>query len=56
MLHKCCYCDNLVEVEDDYKPIYCCYGRDCGCMGAPVNTVFCDECDKKAFEMEIKCT
>jgi hypothetical protein len=42
-----------VEVEDDYEPEYCCRGLPdaCGCMGKPINSVFCDECESIIFEI-----
>jgi hypothetical protein len=46
---NCITCGKEIEVEDDYEPQYCCSGRDCTCMGQPINPVFCDECEIKIF-------
>jgi hypothetical protein len=40
-MYKCHYCDNIV---DNYVPEGCCSGRDCGCMGMPIEPPICDEC------------
>ena len=34
----CLICDKPVP---DYKPEMCCNGRDCGCMGQPINPCLC---------------
>lgn len=46
---QCAACGKLIKVEDDYEPIQCCSGRDCGCMGREVNPAFCDNCEEKIF-------
>ena len=28
----------------DYTPEYCCEGRECGCMGKPIEPPLCDKC------------
>jgi hypothetical protein len=28
----------------DYKPEYCCDGKDCGCQGQPIEPPWCDKC------------
>jgi hypothetical protein len=40
---KCINCDNIIE---DCEAEYCCNGRDCGCMGKPINypDFLCDDC------------
>ena len=30
--------------EIDYEPEYCCNGRECGCMGKPLEPPLCEEC------------
>ena len=30
--------------EIDYEPEYCCNGRECGCMGKPLEPPVCEEC------------
>jgi len=42
-------CGTDIEVEDDYKPEYCCNGKDCGCLGLPINPAFCDFCEERYF-------
>ncbi|MDF2563749.1 MAG: hypothetical protein K0Q53_144 [Massilibacillus sp.] len=52
---KCVACGCEIKVEDDYEPEYCCSGKDCGCMGRPINPEFCNECEIKIFgEQAIK--
>lgn len=46
---ECYACRKEIQVEDDYEPEYCCSGANCGCMGSPINPVFCDECEEKIF-------
>jgi hypothetical protein len=36
---KCIICGKKVV---NYKPIYCCHDRDCGCMGLPIEPPLCD--------------
>lgn len=48
----CFFCEGgRVSVEDDYEMKFCCSGlrEQCGCMGLPINPVFCDECEKEFF-------
>jgi len=50
---NCDTCGKEIEVKDDYASEYCCSGlaEGCGCIGKPINPVFCDECEKKIFGM-----
>lgn len=52
----CDICGKDIQVEDDYKSEYCCSGLDnqCGCMGKPINPVFCEECENKLFHSEVQ--
>ena len=45
----CDLCGTKTEVPDEYEQERCCsgLGEQCGCMGQPVNPVFCDKCDEK---------
>jgi len=47
--YECYGCQIEIQVDDDYEPKYCCSGYMCGCMGSPINPVFCDECEKNIF-------
>ena len=40
------YCFECGEVEIP-EPVGCCSGRDCGCMGMPIDPPYCDECFDK---------
>jgi hypothetical protein len=42
-------CSEMIEVPNDYKPEYCCDGYMCGCMGYPINPIFCDECEQMYY-------
>lgn len=42
----CYFCSKEVSVGDVYKEEYCCDGRMCGCYGAPLNPVICNDCSK----------
>lgn len=48
MSGKCVICGTYVK---DYEPEYCCSGRECGCMGLPIEPCICDkeECNEKIF-------
>jgi len=35
----CCNC-KVVEIPE---PVWCCDGRECGCMGLPIDPPFCSE-------------
>lgn len=50
----CFGCGTKVDADDDYKPAYCCYGSQCGCMGLPINPVLCDTCERQITGQEIK--
>ena len=47
----CDACGTITEVSDGYEPKFCCSGlrEQCGCMGLPINPVFCDECNGKIY-------
>lgn len=40
------YCQNCEKkLEDDYEPVTCCNGHECGCMGRLLEPVVCSsEC------------
>ena len=43
----CVVCGKEVE---DYEPVYCCNGDECGCMGQPVEPCVCSrKCEDKIF-------
>lgn len=35
----CLNCGELI----DYEPEYCCNGRECGCMGLPIEPPICSQ-------------
>ena len=37
-------CEVCGERVPDYRPEYCCNGRDCACQGRPIEQCICDEC------------
>jgi len=41
--YKCLKCDTPI----DYKPEYCCDGRECGCMGKPLEIPLCEKCEEE---------
>jgi len=44
------YCWHCGKVEIP-EPVGCCSGRDCGCMGLPIDPPFCSEkCQKEYYE------
>lgn len=46
-MEKCVVCGKPVP---DYKPEYCCDGRECGCRGLPIEPCLCSyECGEKLF-------
>lgn len=49
---RCNLCRKEIEVYDEYEPKMCCSGLPemCGCMGEPINPVFCDDCEEKVYE------
>ncbi len=53
---NCDACGIEIKIDDDYEPQFCCAGRmedACGCMGRPINPIFCDECEVKIFGKNI---
>jgi hypothetical protein len=48
------HCEICGEPLPDYKPEYCCNGRDCACMGLPVDPPWCDKCWNKIINKEVK--
>ncbi|GIO33683.1 hypothetical protein J2TS6_48240 [Paenibacillus albilobatus] len=49
---KCLVCGTDVP---DYEPEYCCDGRECGCMGLPIEPPLCSsECAIKVFGLKVK--
>lgn len=48
MSHLCAICGKPVP---DYDPTYCCDGRDCGCMGQPLEPCVCSyECCSAIYD------
>lgn len=43
---KCARC-NEVDIPE---PEFCCNGRECGCMGLPIDPPYCDKCYAEAME------
>ena len=45
---KCFHCNIVMSEQEEsnyYKDAkYCCNGRDCGCMGQPIDPPYCDSC------------
>lgn len=54
LCHGCS--DKMVEVGFLYEEQYCCSGlaNQCGCMGFPINPVFCESCESQIFRKEDK--
>ena len=47
MIPTCLICG---KPAPDYKPEYCCSGRDCGCQGAPSEPCVCSrECEDAVY-------
>ena len=48
MINKCILCGKDVK---NYKPEYCCNGKECGCMGLPIEPPLCDDkkCQEKVY-------
>lgn len=47
--HYCWKC----EVNEIYKPEYCCNGYLCGCEGYPIDPPFCDDCFEEATRWKL---
>ncbi len=47
-MNKCIICGINVK---DYKPEYCCDGKECGCQGLPIEPPLCDneKCQEKIY-------
>ncbi len=43
-------CSSCSEKYFGVEPEYCCSGRDCGCMGRPIEPDYCDKCLEKLYE------
>jgi hypothetical protein len=41
MTNECYFCRQPVE---DFEPIYCCGGQDCGCQGQPIDPPMHESC------------
>lgn len=39
-MYKCIVCGKELP---DYKPVYCCNGSSCGCMGKPIEPPICSQ-------------
>ena len=47
------YCWNCGEVEIP-EPVGCCDGRECGCMGLPIDPPFCSEkCQEEYYTKKL---
>ena len=47
MIYDCLICGKPVL---DYEPQMCCSGRECGCMGQPVEPCVCSiECERAIY-------
>ena len=50
MLYDCLICGKPVP---DYEPQMCCSGRECGCMGQPIEPCVCSiECEQAIYTCE----
>lgn len=48
---KCIVCGG----ELDFEPQMCCSGKDCGCMGLPIDPPICsEECWEKFYRTQSK--
>ncbi len=48
--HYCWNC-GIIEIPE---PVRCCSGRDCGCMGMPIEPPFCSEKCQKEYAVKIQ--
>lgn len=48
--------ENYIVVDDDFEFKYCCSGasNQCGCMGGPVDPIFCEPCESKLFNKNLQ--
>jgi hypothetical protein len=51
MTNGCYFCGLPV---DDFEPIYCCGGQDCGCQGMPIDPPMHDDCVTIDFLKKVK--
>ena len=43
MIYQCSVCNK--DMEEDYEPLTCCTGFECGCMGRIIEPIVCsNEC------------
>lgn len=48
MIYSCLICGKPVP---EYRPQYCCSGRDCGCGGAPTEPCCCSKrCEAAVYD------
>ena len=56
----CISCENgMTKVRDDFEYEFCCSGSMqsmCGCMGMPINPIFCNDCEQKLIKSNNKKT
>ncbi len=45
--YACMKDKRIEEFSEDDEPEICCDGRECGCMGLPINPPICNECLSK---------
>lgn len=43
-------CRNCGDKYFGQEPEYCCNGRDCGCLGMPIEPDYCDSCLEKHYK------
>lgn len=48
----CGKCRALIQVYEDYEPVYCCSGfpEGCYCHGDEMNPLFCDKCGREIYD------
>lgn len=51
-LIPCSSCGDPISLPEGQEPQYCCDGRECGCLGMPINIIFCKNCWDNLFEGE----
>ena len=39
-MYQCVVCGKEMP---EYEPVYCCDGRECGCMGKPIEPPICNQ-------------
>jgi len=52
-MYNCEGCNKEMKAQKDYEHEHCCSGFECGCMGLPINPIFCDKCEESLFGKQI---